>query len=291
MSSCRATNAKELGALGLALRLARRAGLWRGDPAELLPVLPDGDYKPRSRWLSVEEVQRLLAELVPDRAARVAFIVATSARWGESDRATRDDVDLGRSLVRVRGTKTAAAARVVPVVLAEQRALLELALRQGEGTAALFAPWPNVRRDIRAACERAKIAPCSPNDLRRTFAHWLRAVGLAPALVAPAMGHVDSRMVERVYGRLEGAELGAAMRRAAVAHLQQPPRSRRHRADSADAEKAQIAAISVPRDGIEPSTRGFSIPAVLFPSGRKDTHNRRRGGSGVAHLQQRKRRA
>jgi hypothetical protein len=47
-----------------------------------------------------------------------------------------------------------------------------------------------------------KIKPCSPNDLRRTCATWLRQDGAPPDLIAPVMGHVDTRMVERVYGRL-----------------------------------------------------------------------------------------
>jgi len=60
----------------------------------------------------------------------------------------------------------------------------------------------NVRRDLAQACDRADIEPCTPNDLRRTCATWLRQAGAAPDLIAPVMGHADTRMVERVYGRL-----------------------------------------------------------------------------------------
>jgi hypothetical protein len=42
---------------------------------------------------------------------------------------------------------------------------------------------------------------------RRTCATWLRAAGTPPHLIAPLMGHADSRMVERVYGRLEPSAL------------------------------------------------------------------------------------
>lgn len=72
----------------------------------------------------------------------------------------------------------------------------------------LFRPWANIRRDLHAACYRAEIPHGSPNDLRRTFGRWLRKAGVEPQLIAPAMGHADSRMVERVYGRLTSHELG-----------------------------------------------------------------------------------
>ena len=73
---------KELVTLRAALKLARRAGIWIGDPAALIPVAFAPDYKPRSRFLTRSELARLFAELSPDRAARVAFMVATAAEWG-----------------------------------------------------------------------------------------------------------------------------------------------------------------------------------------------------------------
>lgn len=49
----------------------------------------------------------------------------------------------------------------------------------------------------------------SPNDLRRTYATWLRQHGTEPHLIAVALGHhTDSRMAERVYGRMPIESLG-----------------------------------------------------------------------------------
>ena len=286
------TLSKELGALRVALRLARRVGLWRGDPAEVLPVLHASEYVPRTRWLTVDEVARLLGELVADRAARVAWIVATGSRWSESDAARRGDAT-AREVV-VRGTKTAAAARVVPVVLPEQRELLALAEQHAEGTdGRMFAAWGNVRRDLAAACSRARIAPATPNDLRRTFAHWLRQRGASADLVAPTMGHVDSRMVERVYGRLRGEELRAALLRCTTGVSDSAAR-----ADSADSldsaggsDPRENRQIAVPRDGIEPPTRGFSSLVLRRVTPRNDTCARTRGGVSVTPACQRRRRA
>jgi hypothetical protein len=130
-----------------------------------------------------------LAELVPDRAARVAFIVASSARIGESDRARREDVE--GSLVRVRGTKTkrSASART-PVVLDAQEALLAYALEYAEGTdGLLFAPWGNVRRDHRRrvrARDESRRAPRT--TFSRTFAQWLKQAGAGDELIGTGDG-------------------------------------------------------------------------------------------------------
>ncbi len=55
-----------------------RSGIWKGDVASIFPVAFSPEYKPRERALSYEEARDLLAELTSDRAARVAFILATS---------------------------------------------------------------------------------------------------------------------------------------------------------------------------------------------------------------------
>jgi integrase len=81
------------------------------------------------------------------------------------------------------------------------------------------------------ACNRQHFAHVSPNDLRRTFGHALRARGVEPQLIAPAMGHVDGQMVERVYGRLQPEELArlleTRLRGQPVASRVQKTRNRR----------------------------------------------------------------
>jgi hypothetical protein len=48
---------------------------------------------------------------------------------------------------------------------------------------------------------------CTANDLRRTFAQWMRQAGAPLELVAPMMGHATTKMLELVYGRLDAASL------------------------------------------------------------------------------------
>lgn len=285
------TISKELVTLRAALKIAVRRRLWSGDPAAVCPIAFAPEYKPRQRWLNFAELDELLAQLSEDRAARVALMVATSAEWGATERAERADIQDDQVLVR--GTKRKTRWRAVPLVLPWQKILARFAKRHGGGAGErLFAPWPNVRRDLHAACERAQevfretqrlaglpenatFAPASPNDIRRTFAHWGAASGLPFEVLAPLMGHADTRMVARVYAKRTPAELAEVMRRAAgIAG---------GGCDTGVPDKMEMAGLvgvppspkpakSVPRDGIEPSTRGFSVPPHWQPRYRKEGH-------------------
>ncbi len=261
------TISKELIALRGALKLAKRRKLWRGDVGEVMPIGFAPEYKPKRRFLTLDELQRLLAELTPDRAARVAFTVSVAATWSDTDRATREDISADLSEVRVRGEKTAYRARTVPIVASWQRSLLEHALTYAQGTEGrLFTPWRNVRRDLHEACARAKIPPCSPNDLRRTCATWLRADGVPADLIGSVLGHADSRMVERVYGRLSPEILRARLEKslgldcsAGVAIRADSAGSNGLNGRVEQGSQQGNPILSVPRGGIEPPTRGFSV--------------------------------
>jgi len=264
------TIAKDIIALRAALKLARRAGLWRGDPAAVCPIAFAPEYKPRTRYLPPAELQRLLAQLAADRAAAVAFMVATSAELGAVARAQRDDVELELRRALIRGTKRTTRWRTVPLVSDEQRSLIRYALDHAQGVeGSLFLPWQNVRRDLAQACDRAGIEPCTPNDLRRTCATWLRQAGAAPDLIAPVMGHADTRMVERIYGRLPiddlerrlAAAIGQSDCSADATDSAKTAGFTGPSAPIADTENAKTprkAGSLVPRDRIELPTRGFS---------------------------------
>jgi integrase len=232
---------KELGTLRGTLKVAKRRGEFSGD---IQAVMLDGfstGYKPRERKLTTEEADRLLAELPSHRAAHVAFMIATGARWSESVRAMRGDIDWDRGLVRLRGTKTSAAKRAVPIA-GFSCELLRFVERHAAGdNGKLFQRWTNRHRALKTAHARAEVragamqldsthkefdalaaseksvllkqSEISPNDLRRTYATWLGELGIEPHLVAPALGHRDSRMVERVYGRLAPEVLAASFRK------------------------------------------------------------------------------
>jgi integrase len=123
-------------------------------------------------------------------------------RWEEH-------VNLEKGWVRLPGTKTPSSRRVIPLAK-PLRAYLGTLPDEHRGYVA--EPWPNVRRDLALACERAGIARVSPNDLRRTFASWLKQAGVDSMTVARLLGHTTSRMVELVYGQLNNKTLVKAVK-------------------------------------------------------------------------------
>jgi len=49
----------------------------------------------------------------------------------------------------------------------------------------------------------AQSDPVTPNDLRWTFASWLKQAGRDSLAVGKLLGHTSSRIFERVYGQLD----------------------------------------------------------------------------------------
>jgi integrase len=196
------TRWKELCTLRGTLKLMRRH---RKYPHPLDEVMPE-DFAGRSSaagtaFLTEAQLQKLMGKLQPKRAAVCAFIVATGADLGSIEVAQKKDIDLKKGLALVRGTKNKNRWRTVPI-LEPFRELLETSMQFMP-----FATWGNVRRDLAAACRRAKVPKVTPRDLRRSHGKILRLRGIEPQLIAPMLGHADARMVERVYGKLEPAEL------------------------------------------------------------------------------------
>ncbi len=206
---------RELTALRRVLKSAQRAGEFQRDPKSVIPKFSTG-YEPRRDYLTPEQLSALMAHLDPARAAQVAFVVATSARLGEVQRARRSDLRTDR--VHLRGTKTAASRREVPIV-SMFADLYSFAQKHADGAGdKLFSPWTNMYRDTEAAAVRAstddiKVPAATWNDLRRTCATWLVQAGVATNLVARILGHTTSIMVDRVYGIQTADSIGHLIER------------------------------------------------------------------------------
>lgn len=271
------TISKELITLRAALKIARRRGRFTRDPASILPVAFAPDYQPRARGVTDDELVALLGVLTPDRAARVAMAAATSGEFSALDRMTRAEA-CPAGPIPVHGTKRATRDREVPIVTEMQRRLVAHALRYAEGTEGLlFRPWGNARRDLAAACEEAGIPLLCPTDLRHYCAHHLLLAGASLDMAAKVLGHASDAMVRRVYGNPTTAELEHRMRSAVTAAGGTPagqtdpyPMDTVDRLDGAVVTKSRGKKRSaVPRDGVEPPTRGFSIPIPLLPKPRE----------------------
>ena len=207
------TISKELTALRRILKLSKHLQEFAGDIPAIMPFDFSPAYVPRVRFLEgYAELQDILLQLPRERAAHVCFMLATGARWIESVRAERADINIQESKIKIRGTKTKEADRDVPVLELFRPALnLVLEVIPFDKKGVMFRPWLNAGHALPNACKRAKVSKVTPNDLRRTAASWLRQAGVEPSLIAVFLGHKDGRMVETVYGRMPVDKLGAAL--------------------------------------------------------------------------------
>ncbi len=148
-------------------------------------------FEPKDRWLTADQMQKL-RELRPHRRLWVLVAALAGARAGEVERLRWEHVDLVRGWVLLPGTKTAKSRRRVPLAPDLAEALRRVKLASG----LVVTKWMNVRRDLAKACLRAKIPIATPNDLRRTFASWLKEAGNDSLVVAKLLGHSTTRIVE-----------------------------------------------------------------------------------------------
>lgn len=193
----RGTVHRELRTIREALIAAKEAGKFDG----AIPRMPDiGEvYTPKERVLDEPESHRLW--------------LATGVRWrdyiamwrthgideGELYDLERADLYWSRREFRVRGTKTEARDRVLPMTAATYEILRRRAAEPGP----LFPPWGNADRDIKRACRKAGLAACCIKDLRRSFATELAIAGVPILHLKELMGHTSTRMLEEVYAKVK----------------------------------------------------------------------------------------
>jgi integrase len=281
---------KELVVLRGTLRAAQARDRYHGS----LEVVPrfEADYEPRRTYLTPDQFLRMTEELVarppanatPETIAKVEerraqrvlhcmLIAFASPRVGELAAMTWEHVDLRRNLLIVPRGKTVS--RIVAIAAA-LRPWLEVFGERAGWTGPVVQPWGSMRRDLTLACARAGVPRVTANDLRRTFASWLVQQGESLFVVATLLGHSSTRMVEKVYGRLDEATLAAAISRLpgggsdCNAGVTRDVRTGGTRGAGGNAiaqaaiensveNPVDSAVLVVPRDGVEPPTRGFSV--------------------------------
>lgn len=194
------TIVKEFSCLTQLLKLARRAGKYPHDIESLKPIDLVPGYVPQDRALSVDEVKSLLAFSSRRLRTLVELSVGLATRLAETLRVQPSDIDLDAMEVKIRGTKTDAAKATIPI-LAPLRSLIEDALPHLPFELTEAGEYSNVRRDLAAACERAGIARCTPNDLRRTHSTLLKEAGVDNDFIRRMLRHTTTRMVEFVYSK------------------------------------------------------------------------------------------
>ncbi len=196
------TIGKELTALRGILKIARRHKKYGHSLDEVMPEKWETGAVPKERWCTAEETWRIIHALPIHRGIVVAFHVATGSNLAECMRAQKEDIEA--NAVFLRGTKRETRRRTAPV-MPWGKPFLAFVLDncQAERGRPMFRDWTKAMRwDLKRVCDKLGIPGVSSNDLRRTYGQWLRHAGVDPSLIGITMGHKDSRMVERVYGRV-----------------------------------------------------------------------------------------
>ncbi|MDY0242193.1 MAG: site-specific integrase [Rhodospirillaceae bacterium] len=198
---------KELSTLRAALKWADKS-----TPAVIeLPSAPP----PKDRYLTRAEFSKL-------REAAEAFHVelfivlalATAGRKEAVLELTWDRVDFERGLIQLgtgeglrkgRATVPMSGTAREMLIKAKEAALTEFVIEWGGKRVS------NCRRGFEQAAQRSGLKDVTPHVLRHTAAVWMAEAGIPMPEIAQYLGHSDSRITERVYGRYSPEYLRKAM--------------------------------------------------------------------------------
>ena len=247
------TISKELTALRQMLKHARRRGEFDKELSQVMPVQFATGYVPRTRKLTIDDAWRLIHQLPEGVGRYVAYTLATTSRDTGALRARGRDI--GPLGIRVDDRKTKRSVRTVPFTPVTEPFARHAFDGVGDDEP-VASGVSSARHAMQRACDGLGMPRVSSNDLRRSVAHWFRKEQIPLPLIAEFFGHGDTRMLEKVYGKLDADEL----RKSLEGSWKKPSKI----VDPEDSMEASDLTdpleFPVPRDGIEPPTRGFSIP-------------------------------
>lgn len=186
-------------------RQAQEAGLVAVDPSRDLKRVAEGKKDPVLP--TQKEFRDLLKRMRKGRPGswEVAAAVAFSGMRppGETGAFTWADVDWKGNRLRIRGTKTAAAARWVPMIPEMRKHLAGILEDRGVvGPDDAVFRVQKFNRCLAAACLDLGLERLTPYDLRHYFATRCVESGVDLKTLAAWMGHRDERMVFRTYAHL-----------------------------------------------------------------------------------------
>jgi integrase len=172
----------------------------------------------RLRWLTIDEATRLQNASAPDLRPLVRAALLTGCRAGELLSVRAGDFDPRSKTLLIADSKSGKP-RQVPLTddgvalfddLTAGKEPNETPFTRADGSA-----WYRMAlvRAMRAACTAAKIKPAATfHTLRHTYASHLVQQSVPLLFVASALGHSDTRMVEKHYGHLAPSQVADMIR-------------------------------------------------------------------------------
>ncbi|WP_267361724.1 MULTISPECIES: site-specific integrase [unclassified Methylobacterium] len=169
------------------------------------------ESRPRTRFLSHAEFERLVAAASPSLRPAIILAVETGMRREELFGLTINAIDLNRREVHLEKTKTSAPRRlplsdkaivaIRNLLDAPDRPRSAYLLCKDNGSR-----FGDMKKGFAAACRRAKIENMRWHDLRHTFASWFVQRGGDLYKLSRILGHTGLQMTSR-YGHLRVEDL------------------------------------------------------------------------------------
>ncbi len=160
--------------------------------------------KKTPKYLSADEIGRVLAAARPDVRPMLQLMIFTGIRKGEVRHLEWNDVDLENRLLHVRpkaewNPKTENSMRTIPLcesAVAALRMAQERAERRTAKSTLVFpgrkgGPLTDIRDSLNGACRRAGVPSLHVHGLRHTFGSQMAMAGADPFAIMKAMGHAD----------------------------------------------------------------------------------------------------
>ena len=205
-----------LGMLMAALNLAVTDEKAPGGPWRLVKPF-ENVARSRLRYLKVAECKRLLNVCDPDFRELVHALLLTGCRYQEVARVRVEDFNTDAGTMHIRQSKTGKERHVV-LTDEGQQFFAQLAAGRLGNDLMLSRAWgkSNQAKPMAAACKRAKIdPPVGLHQIRHTYASLAVMNGTPLMVIAIALGHSTTRMVEAHYGHLSQSYIAAEIRKGA----------------------------------------------------------------------------
>jgi integrase len=207
-----------------ALNLAYEHGNVASDQAWRRVKSFKGVAKARVRYLSVAEGKRLINATRPEFRPLLQAALLTGARYGQLTQLVVSDLNVDAGTLRLRTRKGDGSERVYHVHLTgEALGFFQATCAGRRGSDLIFAridgrSWGKSQQQalMQEASERAGISPAvNFHATRHTFASLAVMNGAPLLVVAQALGHTDTRQIEKLYGHLAPSYAAEAIRKAA----------------------------------------------------------------------------
>ena len=239
------------------------------NPALEVPYLPSANREGFHQW-TPDEIAKYEAHHRTGTQARLAFdlMVYTGQRRGDVILWGPQHIRDGRLVFRQQKTGRRLEIPIHPMLADSIRAtstseLAFLLTKHGS-------PWANSNsfgNRMRRWCDAAELPECSAHGLRKVTASRLAEIGCAAHEIMAITGHDSLKEIERyTRGRDQIALADRAMTRYAAASFSKPIVSPANAVQSSETNptdnpltEKEAGPWMVPRGGIEPPTRGFSI--------------------------------